>query len=329
MSIFALSTNPVEAGQDTDERLKVVEFDENDEGVEDALVTMSGGGFSTKICAGESASKTDPNNPAPLYSENITMVSLDQERNLTVRPMYLHLIPVDHAGENWSGGGVFDSRHQFIILSTGVEQTSAKINTTDSIVVIYVHNWSVQARDGHDEWPDEVGNYTAIMGIKLSSPTTPEWRDEDDPGWGWNHNVGGYLQTLEFNLGVIEVISIGDDCFPPDPDIDEWVILIYWIGAPLGLFLLVAVAFSAFSSLQTESHPILDIGIQEKNRSRYISNSVRGEVFIRDQGKCVNCGINENLEFDHVIPFSKGGSNSAANIQLLCSSCNQQKSDKI
>jgi len=60
-----------------------------------------------------------------------------------------------------------------------------------------------------------------------------------------------------------------------------------------------------------------------------ISEDVRFEVWRRDSGKCVLCGSNENLEFDHIIPFSKGGSSTARNIQLLCENCNRKKSNKI
>lgn len=52
-------------------------------------------------------------------------------------------------------------------------------------------------------------------------------------------------------------------------------------------------------------------------------------VWQRDSGKCVNCGSQINLEFDHVIPVSKGGANTARNIQLLCESCNRSKGSKI
>lgn len=60
-----------------------------------------------------------------------------------------------------------------------------------------------------------------------------------------------------------------------------------------------------------------------------ISEMVRHEVWRRDNGRCVICGSQQNLEFDHIIPFSKGGSNSARNIQLLCEKCNRVKHNNI
>jgi len=67
----------------------------------------------------------------------------------------------------------------------------------------------------------------------------------------------------------------------------------------------------------------------QAERSRRISESVRHEVWRRDQGRCCQCGSQENLEFDHIIPFSKGGSNTARNLQLLCEVCNAKKRDRI
>ena len=66
-----------------------------------------------------------------------------------------------------------------------------------------------------------------------------------------------------------------------------------------------------------------------ERKSRRISQSTKDKVWRRDEGKCVECGSKEKLEFDHIIPFSKGGSNTYRNIQLLCESCNRGKSDKI
>ena len=63
--------------------------------------------------------------------------------------------------------------------------------------------------------------------------------------------------------------------------------------------------------------------------TRRISQQVKDQVWRRDQGRCVECGNDELLEFDHIIPHSKGGANTYRNIQLLCEGCNRKKSDRI
>lgn len=72
-----------------------------------------------------------------------------------------------------------------------------------------------------------------------------------------------------------------------------------------------------------------DVGTLDQRRREKISEEVRVFVWRRDEGRCVHCGSDERLEFDHIIPVSKGGSNTARNIQLLCEFCNRSKSDKI
>jgi hypothetical protein len=60
-----------------------------------------------------------------------------------------------------------------------------------------------------------------------------------------------------------------------------------------------------------------------------IPEDVRIFVWRRDQGRCARCGSKDNLEFDHIIPVSQGGSNTTRNIELLCEKCNRSKSDSI
>jgi len=64
--------------------------------------------------------------------------------------------------------------------------------------------------------------------------------------------------------------------------------------------------------------------------SRLIPRSVKQAVFIRDGGKCVECGSSDNLHFNHILPYSKGGtSHSAENVQIMCARHNLSKSAKI
>lgn len=60
-----------------------------------------------------------------------------------------------------------------------------------------------------------------------------------------------------------------------------------------------------------------------------IPQDIMDKVWNRDSGRCVKCGSQENLEFDHIIPFSKGGANTYRNLQILCKKCNIEKSNKI
>jgi hypothetical protein len=60
-----------------------------------------------------------------------------------------------------------------------------------------------------------------------------------------------------------------------------------------------------------------------------IPERIRIEIWRRDGGKCARCGSRENLEYDHIVPLSRGGSNTARNIELLCEKCNRSKSNNI
>ena len=66
------------------------------------------------------------------------------------------------------------------------------------------------------------------------------------------------------------------------------------------------------------------------DHNRLIPSKVKQEVWKRDQGMCIECGSKDNLHFDHIIPFSKGGSSLVAeNVQILCARHNLAKRDSI
>jgi HNH endonuclease len=66
------------------------------------------------------------------------------------------------------------------------------------------------------------------------------------------------------------------------------------------------------------------------DHDRLIPPQVKLAVWKRDKGKCILCGAADNLHFDHIIPYSKGGSSLVTeNIQLLCARHNLEKHDKI
>ncbi|MCR9173461.1 MAG: HNH endonuclease [bacterium] len=67
----------------------------------------------------------------------------------------------------------------------------------------------------------------------------------------------------------------------------------------------------------------------KKHDRKPIPSHIKQAVWKRDREQCVNCGSQKDLEFDHIVPVSKGGSNSLKNIQLLCLSCNRTKTNKI
>lgn len=70
--------------------------------------------------------------------------------------------------------------------------------------------------------------------------------------------------------------------------------------------------------------------LKDLEHNRMIPTSVKLEVWKRDKAKCIECGSTTNLHFDHILPFSKGGTSlKSENIQLLCAKHNLKKHDKI
>jgi hypothetical protein len=67
-----------------------------------------------------------------------------------------------------------------------------------------------------------------------------------------------------------------------------------------------------------------------RQRTRVIPSDIKKIVWERDKGRCVLCGLSDELHFDHDLPYSKGGTSiTSENVRILCARHNLQKSDKI
>ena len=86
-----------------------------------------------------------------------------------------------------------------------------------------------------------------------------------------------------------------------------------------------------FKLLAVEAEEDLTSPVQlDAVRRRVIPTDVKLEVWKRDGATCVICGASDELHFDHIVPYSKGGTSLVAeNIQILCARHNIEKRDQI
>jgi len=69
-----------------------------------------------------------------------------------------------------------------------------------------------------------------------------------------------------------------------------------------------------------------------RNISRTIPRVTQFRVLKRENQICASCGNSvkdEDVEFDHIIPWSKGGPSDEHNVRLLCRMCNKKRGNKF
>jgi diadenosine tetraphosphate (Ap4A) HIT family hydrolase len=69
----------------------------------------------------------------------------------------------------------------------------------------------------------------------------------------------------------------------------------------------------------------------DSNAREYVPGVSRFEVLKRAGGRCQLCGVSHTdrqIDVDHIVPVSKGGSNDFSNLQALCRKCNAQKGNR-
>lgn len=71
---------------------------------------------------------------------------------------------------------------------------------------------------------------------------------------------------------------------------------------------------------------------EPRRRGRYIPFTTKMRVVRRDNYTCQVCGkhlLDNEVEFDHIIPLSRGGISEEHNIRLTCFNCNRDKNDLV
>lgn len=71
-------------------------------------------------------------------------------------------------------------------------------------------------------------------------------------------------------------------------------------------------------------------------QSRYIPQTIRDQVWVRDHGECQYrdpvtgriCGSKHGVQLDHIKPYSQGGDHSPQNLRLLCGSHNRYRAER-
>ncbi len=56
-----------------------------------------------------------------------------------------------------------------------------------------------------------------------------------------------------------------------------------------------------------------------------IPREIARAVWARDEGKCVDCHSNDEIQYDHVLAVVHGGETTVENLQLRCRRCNRLK----
>ncbi len=101
------------------------------------------------------------------------------------------------------------------------------------------------------------------------------------------------------------------------------------IGAAVGLLVGALIVLTWKYVRGAKSGPFATTRPESKPRREALPERIRHEVWRRDGGTCVDCGSRARLEFDHIIPLSRGGATTVRNLEIRCEFCNRAKGASI
>ena len=90
------------------------------------------------------------------------------------------------------------------------------------------------------------------------------------------------------------------------------------------------------AELWNKISPLSNLDVQrimvEKSYQYYcFERNEKLQAYTKQNGICKICGKHfelEEMEADHITPWSQGGKTNLENCQMLCKECNRRKSDK-
>lgn len=104
--------------------------------------------------------------------------------------------------------------------------------------------------------------------------------------------------------------------FDPNDEVDRLVDRICWRSPWTLEFLLQAVKLHWENKVNPR---------RQSRPRRELTAKQRRDTWDRSRRACAFCHTTEGLVIDHIYPVSKGGTNDALNLQILCCSCNSRK----
>ncbi len=206
-----------------------------------------------------------------------------------------------------------------------------------------IENWSVthsltklQPNDRAALWVSgpRAGIYAlgTVAGVPEENTSSDGWIDPDDRGvLRWFCSLA--LNEILYESPILRINLLADPRFH-----HASIVRHPWTGSP---FPITDLEWKVIEDQRSQAAPGKKIvPPQPKKRAtrrkteewspRAIPPAVKLEVWKRDRGRCVICRSRVTLQFDHVIPWSKGGSSlTAANVQILCAKHNSQKRARI
>ena len=189
--------------------------------------------------------------------------------------------------------------------------------------------------------PLEMRDYDAWEGRLLRSETIRLHFG----GWGKALQAAGLRATRSCNLDLREMVDAFKNCWRDHravPSRKQLELYLDRHNCPFrwksylnvwgGLQRLAKLVVEVQNGNLPESQ--LYVREQHKKQRHPISLRDRTTVLKRDDYRCAKCGASSKMDksirlhVDHIIPVSKGGSNTLQNLQTLCSECNLGKSNR-